>query len=72
MTRPAKPLSQSDADTLYRRLEAGWDRIEAADAATNDTAFLEQFWLSLLAEYQQVVDELTKQEQAGTQKGMFE
>ena len=49
---------ENDADTLYRRLEDGYLKIEAAEQAGRDTAFLDEFWLSLLREYEQVCLEL--------------
>ena len=68
--------TQADADTLYRRLESGWDKIEQAEQTSRDKTFLEDFWLSLLREYEAVVSELQKAEEAdqrtSTQKGMFE
>ena len=68
--------TQADADTLYRRLEAGYDKIEQAEQTSRDKTFLEDFWLSLLREYEAVVSELQKAEEAdqrtSTQKGMFE
>ena len=70
--------TQADADTLYRRLEDGYQKIEKAQQEKRDTYFLDEFWLSLLREYQAVVSELQKAhepqpepEQSATQKGMF-
>jgi len=67
--------TQADADTLYRRLEDGYAKIEAAQQAGRDTAFLDEFWLSLLREYEAVVSELQKahddEQQRAEQKGMF-
>lgn len=54
-----KPVT-NDADTLFRRLEDGYQKIEDAQAAGRDTAFLDEFWLSLLREYEAVCDELQK------------
>ena len=54
-----KPVT-NDADTLFRRLEDGYQKIEVARAAGRDTAFLDEFWLSLLREYEAVCDELQK------------
>ena len=45
---------QAEADTLYRRLEDGYQKIEDAQAAGRDTAFLDEFWLSLSREYEDV------------------
>ena len=50
--------TQADADTLYRRLEDGYQKIEKAQQEKRDTYFLDEFWLSLLREYQAVVSEL--------------
>lgn len=45
-------------NTLEARLHDGWSRIEQAQAAGADTATWETFWLSLLAEYEAVFQEL--------------
>ena len=70
--------TQADADTLYRRLEDGYQKIEKAQQEKRDTYFLDEFWLSLLREYQAVCDELRQADEqdkkraqtAATQKGM--
>ena len=66
--------TQADADTLYRRLESGWDKIEATERASNQRTFLEEFWLSLLREYEAVCQELQgheEREQRAEQKGLL-
>ena len=67
--------TQADADTLYRRLEAGYDKIEQAEQERRDKTFLEDFWLSLLREYEAVVTELQKahddEQQRAEQKGLL-
>jgi len=67
--------TQADADTLYRRLESGWDKIEQAEQTSRDKTFLEDFWLSLLREYEAVVSELQKahddEQQRAEQKGLL-
>lgn len=45
-------------DTLYRRLEAGYARIEQGLAEGNDVTAWEDFWVALLKEYEQVCDEI--------------
>ncbi len=68
--------TQAEADTLFRRLENGYDQIEQAEKERRDKVFLEDFWLSLLREYEAVCDELRlhaeREENRRTQKGMFE
>ena len=70
--------TQADADTLFRRLESGYAKIEQAEQERRDKTFLEDFWLSLLREYEAVVTELQQAhepqpepEPPATQKGMF-
>lgn len=45
-------------DSLARRLDDGYDRIEQAIAEGADIAAWEEFWISLLREYEAVCDEL--------------
>lgn len=42
---------------LYRRLDDGYQRIEAALDAGRDVTRWEELWFALLAEYEQVCDE---------------
>jgi hypothetical protein len=50
-------------EVLERRLDAGWDRIDVAhDNESEDT--IEKwttFWITLLAEYEDVCDQLMKE-----------
>jgi hypothetical protein len=43
---------------LYRRLEDGYQRIESALGSGSDVTRWEELWFSLLAEYEQVSDEI--------------
>ena len=54
---PEVDLAQRQAH-LYRRLEDGYQRIEAALGGGRDVTRWEELWFSLLAEYEQVSDEL--------------
>ncbi|MGH2534021.1 MAG: hypothetical protein ACRDJW_17200 [Thermomicrobiales bacterium] len=45
-------------ESLARRLDDGYDRIEQAAAAGTDVAAWEDFWIDLLREYEAVCDEL--------------
>lgn len=45
-------------DALARRLDDGFVRIEQAIGAGEDVKTWEDFWLSLLAEYEAISDEL--------------
>lgn len=66
--------TQADADTLYRRLEDGWDKIEAAEQNSQSQRFMEEFWMSLLREYEAVCQELQgheEREQRAEQKGLL-
>lgn len=45
-------------DTLYRRLELGYERIARGLAEGKDVAAWEDFWVALLKEYEAVCDEL--------------
>ncbi len=64
MTKRAKPVAlkpvDDEATTLLKRLEDGYEKIEVAQASGRDTAFLEEFWINLLHEYEAVCDELQK------------
>lgn len=52
------PPKRDDADSLRRRLEAGYERIDQAKQTGIDTRAWEQFWENLLAEYEAVLIEL--------------
>lgn len=47
-------------DSLYRRLELGYERIERGLAEGSDVTTWEDFWVALLREYEQVCDELQR------------
>ncbi len=44
-------------DVLARRLEDGWQRIDAAALAGEDVERWEAFWIDLLREYETLCDE---------------
>lgn len=50
---------------LTARLEEGWRRIEAAEAAGRDVAEWEDFWLSLLADYERACQGITSEATMG-------
>jgi hypothetical protein len=50
--------------TLETRLEDGDRRIRAAEQQGKDVTAWEDFWLTLLAEYEAVMDELQETSQA--------
>lgn len=52
------PPKRDDADSLRRRLEAGYERIDRAKQTGIDTRTWEQFWQNLLDEYEAVLNEL--------------
>jgi hypothetical protein len=56
-SREQRLTRQSD---LYRRLEDGYQRIERALDQGRDTRRWEDFWLTLLQEYEQLSDELAE------------
>jgi len=47
-------------DSLYHRLEQGYERIERGLVEGNDVTTWEDFWVSLLREYERVCDELQR------------
>jgi hypothetical protein len=49
---------QEQVATLERRLHDGYDRIEKAKKDGQDATAWEDFWLSLLNEYEQLYDKL--------------
>lgn len=51
-------------DSLYQRLENGYQKIEQALGDGKDIIGLEDFWLTLLNEYERVCDELQADERA--------
>lgn len=48
----------SRRDSLYQRLEVGYDKIERGLAEGRDMSSWEDFWADLLREYERVCDEL--------------
>lgn len=50
-------------DSLVRRLDDGWRRIDAAQRTGADAAAWETFWIDLLREYEQACDEVTAQKE---------
>jgi hypothetical protein len=47
-------------DSLYRRLEIGYERIERGLAEGDNVATWEDLWVALLREYEGVCDELQR------------
>ena len=47
-------------DTLYERLESGYQRIEHGLTAGRDITTWEDLWLTLLDEYEEVCDQLQR------------
>lgn len=47
-------------DRLYARLEAGYQKIERGLAEGQEVTTWESFWVSLLAEYQRVIEDLQR------------
>ncbi len=47
-------------DTLAHRLNAGFDTIERANQQGNDTAHWEAAWIRLLAEYEEICDQIAR------------
>ena len=45
----------SDAETLERRLLAGWDKCEATPPGS-ERERLEEFWITLLRQYEAIVE----------------
>jgi hypothetical protein len=63
---PQQPAEQPDAkalaahrDSLYARLEVGYDRIAQGLEDGQDVMSWEDFWIQLLREYESVCDQLT-------------
>jgi hypothetical protein len=54
-------LIDSRRASLRRRLEDGYDRIEAALVAGRDVSEWETFWLDLLAQYEDLCDKQRRQ-----------
>jgi hypothetical protein len=50
--------SNPDAESLALRLAVGYQRIDDARAAGLDTTALEEFWLTLLHQYEAACDEV--------------
>lgn len=55
-TRMARSRDISPA-SLQRRLEEGWDLIEAAHARGEDVRLLEDHWIRLLHQYEQLCEQ---------------
>lgn len=51
---------EAHRDSLYHRLELGYERIEHGLAEGSDVTTWEGFWIALLREYEQVCDELQR------------
>ena len=51
---------EAHRDSLYRRLELGYTRIERGLAEGSDVTTWEDFWVALLREYERVCDELQR------------
>lgn len=51
---------ETHRDSLYRRLELGYARIERGLAEGSDVTTWEDFWIALLREYEHVCDELQR------------
>lgn len=49
-------------DTLARRLDDGWKRIDEGIAKGADVRAWETFWIDLLREYEAICDELRETE----------
>jgi hypothetical protein len=47
-------------DSLYERLELGYERIERGLATGEDMTTWEDFWVALLREYERVCEELVE------------
>lgn len=62
-TAPPVSLEQR-RDTLYARLDAGFDKIERAARDGKDVSRWEQGWYRLLREYQDVCDQIAARETA--------
>ena len=63
--RPGAPTPQRDAreryrESLYQRLENGYQRVEQGLAEGRDMTTWETFWIDLLGEYERVCDDLDK------------
>jgi hypothetical protein len=51
---------EAHRDSLYERLELGYERIERGLAAGEEVTTWEDFWVALLREYERVCDELQR------------
>lgn len=58
---PSDPVY--DRETLNRRLEDGYRRIEEAQAQGRDVKHWEEFWIQLLREYEALCDGLREADQ---------
>lgn len=51
---------QAHRDSLYERLELGYERIERGLAQGEEVTTWEDFWVALLREYDRVCEQLTE------------
>lgn len=58
--QPERDAREQHRDNLYQRLEQGYERIERGLADGSDVTTWEEFWVSLLHEYEQVCDEIQR------------
>jgi hypothetical protein len=58
--QPERDEREAHRDNLYQRLEQGYERIERGLADGSDVTTWEDFWVSLLHEYEQVCDEIQR------------
>ena len=62
MTEQSELMSSETLHTLVlqQRLEEGVDKLETLLEARRDAEFLDEFWVSLLKEYEEVMAELQR------------
>ena len=63
-TSPEHMTPRQSIDTLTARLDDGFDRIDAAQAAGLDVGAWETFWIELLQQYQAACDAIELAEAA--------
>ena len=51
---------EAHRDSLYQRLELGYERIERGLAEGEEVTTWEEFWVALLREYERVCDDLQR------------
>ena len=54
---PSRRSTGEDLDTLVRRLDDGYARIESARVLGQDVTEWEEFWIDLLHQYEHAIDE---------------